>query len=548
MNIEKNRLSEYLEKAKAGDNEAWEDIYRAIYRDIHYICMEFLKNEDDAQDAEQDTFIKIYRNIDQLGSNSSFTAWAKKIATNTCMTMLRKRKNLTFSEIEAEMSTEDGDTTFDPEDANITFRPEEQADIKETSRLIRNMMAELPDEQRISLELLYGSELTIKEIAEAMECSENTVKSRLRYGKKSMEEKIEALRKNGTKIFAIPAIALIRIMCRSEIEAYAADTSLGGILQSVMDYCSKPHTVQDYQFHELMNRSLDDMDPVDVYNSAVERKKADEKAAREEKKAEKEAEKAEKKAAREAEEKAKKAEKAAEKAKKEEIKEAERAERAAKRAEDIAGIEETVEKTAAKVGSGLSTAGKAVIGVIAAAAVAVGGWFAFGSNQQAETPPVTTVAVQPARETAASIVRETTPVKTDKESVSAKTKAANHPPIKGERIEVQTFVTSGLQPEEEETMPETAPETKPQSVPETQPETAPAVETAPAPETQPATENFPVEEEIAESQNKYGYAYTFGYANVGGGARVLLSDHELTDEEIAAYEEELGMPMTVKNF
>ena len=212
MNIDKNTLSTYLEEAKLGNSDVWTKIYEAVYRDIHYICMEFLKNEEDALDAEQETFIKIYQKIEQLKNPDSFLPWAKQIATNTCLNMLKKRKDITFSDLEADMNKDGSDVEFDPEDANITFRPEEQADIRETSRIIQEMLNELPDEQRLSLELLYGSELSVKEIAEAMECSENTVKSRLRYGRRSMEEKVELLRKNGTKLFAIPAIALIRIV------------------------------------------------------------------------------------------------------------------------------------------------------------------------------------------------------------------------------------------------------------------------------------------------------------------------------------------------
>ena len=220
--INKDRISELVLQAQAGNQEVWTELYEIGYKGIHFIAMDFMKNPDDAMDAEQEAVIKIYNNISKLEEPDKFLSWTRQITTNTCKDILRRHRDYTFSETEDAAGLADDDMELQIEDLNVEFKPDEQMDIKETSRIIREMMEELPDEQRVTLDLLYGSELSVKEIAEALDCSENTVKSRLRYGRNAMEEKIEALRKQGTKLYLIPAAALIRLAYRADTEAYAA--------------------------------------------------------------------------------------------------------------------------------------------------------------------------------------------------------------------------------------------------------------------------------------------------------------------------------------
>lgn len=565
MTIDRKQLTEYVKKAKSGDNEAWSAMFEAIYKDIHYICMEYFKNEDDAQDAEQDTFIKIYQKVGQLEDNESFLAWARKIASNTCYNLCKKHTGdytvMTFSEVEAEMSTEENDIEFNPEDANITFRPEEQADIKETARLIHDMMAELPDEQRMSLELLYGSELSVKEIAEAMECSENTVKSRLYYGRKAMEGKIEDLRRKGTKLFAIPAVALIRIVCKDQMEAYAAEISGESILQSVIEYTMTPHSVSDYEFDELLDRasSGESLDYKDIHESAVERKKEADKAEKEAKKEAKEQQKAEKEAKKEAEKarkqevkeeskeqkraekEAEREERASEKAHQQEIKEEEKAAKAAKRAETSAERKEAVGQALEKTKAGLSTVGKAVIGVAAAAVVAVTGFFGLNRDRTSEPEQVPETTAAMAYETQNSpSIQETKHSPATAETVAAtleKETAPVHPAIKGECIEVRSFVTSGRRGEEQTEYSQPKTETKQQN--------NSSVKSQQESETQ--SQNQTAAASAASSANQLDYSYTFGYADDDGGARLYIADHELSASEIAALEAEFGKPLTVTN-
>ncbi|MBQ7536048.1 MAG: RNA polymerase sigma factor [Stomatobaculum sp.] len=221
--MDKQYIAALVLRAKKNDQTAWSDLYEYSYKSLYFIAMEFMKNRTDAEDAQQEAFFKIVRNLEQLEEPEKFLAWAKQVTTNTCLNLVRKKRDFTFTEVEERAGLDDMDISLELEDVSVDFRPEEQMEIKETSRLVREMMNELPDDQRVSLDLLYGSELSVKEIAEAMECSVNTVKSRLRYGRNTIEDKVEQLRKKGTKLFALPVAAIIQILCRRELESYAAE-------------------------------------------------------------------------------------------------------------------------------------------------------------------------------------------------------------------------------------------------------------------------------------------------------------------------------------
>ena len=216
--IDEDKLELLVEAAKSGDQASWTELFDIAYRGMHFIAMDFMKDPDRAQDAEQEASIRVFKGIGSLNEPKRFLAWTRQITANTCKNMLKKHSEFTFSDVEEASGLADEDMSIEIEDVNVEFKPEDQMDIKETARLIREMMEELPDEQRVVLDLLYGSEMSVKEIAEAMECSENTVKSRLRYGRNAMEEKVEALRKKGTKLYLIPIAVLIRTALHSEME------------------------------------------------------------------------------------------------------------------------------------------------------------------------------------------------------------------------------------------------------------------------------------------------------------------------------------------
>ena len=138
--MDKQQIAALVMRARENDQDAWSDLYELSYRSLHFIAMEFLKNVADAEDAQQKAFLRISQHINQLLEPEKFLAWAKQIITNTCLNMVRSSREFTFSELEDQYGLEDSGISFELEDVSVDFRPEEQMEIRETSRLVREMM------------------------------------------------------------------------------------------------------------------------------------------------------------------------------------------------------------------------------------------------------------------------------------------------------------------------------------------------------------------------------------------------------------------------
>lgn len=104
------------------------------------------------------------------------------------------------------------------EDNRIENMPEATIDQQETSRLVKEILDVLPDEQRIVIGMFYYDQMSVSEIAEELECSENTVKSRLNYGRKKIQTKVLELEKNGTKLYSLAPLPFFIWLLRNLYE------------------------------------------------------------------------------------------------------------------------------------------------------------------------------------------------------------------------------------------------------------------------------------------------------------------------------------------
>lgn len=176
-------LEELVTRAKNGDQQALNQLYNDTYRQAYQVAMQMFHDENEAFDILQDSYIKAFNNLSNLKEPSKFKSWFFQIVSNTCRDYLRKRKNnpMFFSDMTYE--DDNGENEIEFVDESTAFSPEENVDYSETKRLVAEMIDNLPDEQRLVLLMYYIEGLSIKEIAQSLEISENTVKSRMNYGK-----------------------------------------------------------------------------------------------------------------------------------------------------------------------------------------------------------------------------------------------------------------------------------------------------------------------------------------------------------------------------
>ena len=204
--------------ARNGDQGAFRFLYESTYRDKYYIAQKYMRNETDAQDVLQDAYMKAWQSIGQLQDAEKFPNWLSMIVSSTALNALKKKKDLPFTALE--QSTEDGDTfTIEEEDWRREYQPEHAYTDKETSDLLNGLMDALSDEQRFCVLMYYVEEHSVSEIASLIGCPENTVKSRLNYGRKNLKKKAEEMEQKGYKLYGISIIPLLLWLFRTEAKA-----------------------------------------------------------------------------------------------------------------------------------------------------------------------------------------------------------------------------------------------------------------------------------------------------------------------------------------
>ena len=219
MRTEKEQLQELVEQGRRGDPQARETLVRLAQNKVYYHCKKMLKKEEDAQDAAQDVLIAMLTGLDKLKEPAAFWGWVNGITANRC------RHLLSAPHTEWQIpESEEGDSLLDSvEDLDETLVPEKALDNEETRRMILDLVDALPPEQRMCVLFYYYDEMSVREIAQAMDTSEGTVKSRLNYARKSIKAGVEDYERKGVKLYSVSPILLLLYFLRREAEGTALD-------------------------------------------------------------------------------------------------------------------------------------------------------------------------------------------------------------------------------------------------------------------------------------------------------------------------------------
>lgn len=210
--IEPKKLAELVARAKNGDDDAVSQLYSDCYGRIFYVIKSIVGDEETTMDLLQDTFLKAFKSINSLEDNQAFYAWLKRIALNTSKNWLIKSRPILFSDLQNptvndEEDAEPVENVF--EDPKLENMPEEVVDKAEVSRLLNEILDSLPADQRLAICMFYYDDMSLKEIAEVMDVPLSTVKNRLAYGRKKVEQKVLDLEKRGTKIYGLAPITFL---------------------------------------------------------------------------------------------------------------------------------------------------------------------------------------------------------------------------------------------------------------------------------------------------------------------------------------------------
>ena len=179
--MERGQIADLVRKAQKGEVEAMNRLLEAAYKNVLFQCRRIMDHPEDAEDMAQEALLKIYEKLDTLREPERFVSWANTIASRLCLNeRQRNPKDLQFLE------DEEGNSVLDNlVDIDLHNVPEAAMDSAETQHMVQELVDKLPPEQRKTVMLYYNAEMSIKEIAQRMDVSENTVKSRLNYGRRA---------------------------------------------------------------------------------------------------------------------------------------------------------------------------------------------------------------------------------------------------------------------------------------------------------------------------------------------------------------------------
>jgi RNA polymerase sigma-70 factor (ECF subfamily) len=181
-----------LARLRAHELAAFDELVSHFERPVYSICFRLLGDAEDARDAAQETFLKIYRGLNSFRGESGLKTWIYRIAINQAMNQQRwwkrRRRDETMS---LELSRNDSEITLGHSLEGTNASPEELAIESERERRLMRALAEIKTEYRVALMLREIEELSYEEIAETLEISIGTVKSRIARGREELRRRLK---------------------------------------------------------------------------------------------------------------------------------------------------------------------------------------------------------------------------------------------------------------------------------------------------------------------------------------------------------------------
>lgn len=187
-------------RARDGDESAFAEIMRRYSPRVFYVASRFFRERSLVEDAAQEVFLKTFTQLESFEARGSLEGWITRIATNTCLNMIRgskRRPELTISDL-----TEDENNWLDNKLANVAterYRSSERSMI--AADLADRVLRTLSPDDRLVLTLMDGEELSVNDVVKLTGWSESKVKVTAFRARRRMREAVEKLlgRKAGTK-------------------------------------------------------------------------------------------------------------------------------------------------------------------------------------------------------------------------------------------------------------------------------------------------------------------------------------------------------------
>ncbi len=179
-------------RAKAGDTTAFDQIIIGHQRKIISLAWRMLGNQEDARDAAQETFLRVYKSFSKYDPAQDFNGWLYRIAVNVCRDLARKRRSNHFS-LEAEVESGGIAEPMSPHNT------ESAALLAQEHAILRRALATLPEKERAAIVLRDLEGLDTEEVAKILGSSPTTVRSQISAARVKIKAFRESFLKRGKK-------------------------------------------------------------------------------------------------------------------------------------------------------------------------------------------------------------------------------------------------------------------------------------------------------------------------------------------------------------
>lgn len=173
-----------------GDSSGFEILQKKYTRIISSLIRRMIRNEEDVRDLTQDTFIKAYNALSSFQFGYSFSSWIYKIASNTCIDFLRKKRLAQVSLNQRNNSEEE----YEIEIEDKEYMPDLNVMTEEKLKALREAIENLPENYREIIKLRHEKEMDYADIADKLDIPLGTVKAHLFRARKQLFQQLKKYR------------------------------------------------------------------------------------------------------------------------------------------------------------------------------------------------------------------------------------------------------------------------------------------------------------------------------------------------------------------
>lgn len=219
-------LDKLIPAAAKGDMAAFNQLYEYSYATVERECLRILHNSIDAEDAIQESYLRIFRKLGTLKEPEKFLGWCRTIAHNESVSYIRNRK-ADKDDLKPPVSDEHYSGMDRVNDETKVVNPEEQAEQNMVQEFLQHVMDDIAPQRSLCL-ALHQQGYTYGQISDRLSIPVGTVKSNIFYAKQALREAVRELeKKENIQIFGFTLIPVAQ-----GVEVHMQEPSESGFIQA----------------------------------------------------------------------------------------------------------------------------------------------------------------------------------------------------------------------------------------------------------------------------------------------------------------------------